>query len=267
MLLNKHNKIVTSPNLSSQSNIKDIWKIYKKPKNTCLINQINNDYNTISGNRSIRSNNINNNKKEITEYNSGNKSNRNTKIIQLRKKLINSTNLTERNSSSKFGDKSNEINSKPISSMQDLNIYKNKILSQNGSFSRLHNYDEEIIKYSIFRNNKNNQVINEFSLTVGKINSPSSNDNLKKYFVEKNDLNKNRKKNIAKNEGTNNNKKTIINVNQYYPSYFINAQNHNFKEKALRKPSNPAGPSPCEAPWRHFRERAAVRIPREPPGE
>ena len=231
MLLNKHNKIVTSPNLSSQSNIKDIWKIYKKPKNTCLINQINNDYNTISGNRSIRNNNINNNKKEITEYNSGNKSNRNTKIIQLRKKLINSTNLTERNSSSKFGDKSNEIKSKPISSMQDLNIYKNKILSQKGSFSRLHNYDEEIIKYSIFRNNKNNQVINEFSLTVGKINSPSSNDNLKKYFVEKNDLNKNRKKNLAKNEGTNNNKKTIINVNQYYPSYFINAQNHNFKEK------------------------------------
>ena len=74
-------------------------------------------------------------------------------------------------------------------------------------------------------------IINEFSLTVGKINSPSSNDNLKKYFVEKNDLNKNRKKNLTKNEGTNNNKKTIINVNQYYPSYFINDQNHNFKEK------------------------------------
>ena len=39
------------------------------------------------------------------------------------------------------------------------------------------------------------------------------------------------KKILGKKEGINNNKKTIINVNQYYPSYFINAQNQNFKEK------------------------------------
>ena len=38
----------------------------------------------------------------------------------------------------------------------------------------------------------------------------------------------NQKKNYKK---SNVGKKTIINVNQYYPSYFINAQNHNFKEK------------------------------------
>ena len=160
MLLNRHNKIITSPNLFSQSIINDIWKIYKKPKNTCLINQVNNDYNTISGNKIIRNNNINNNNKEIMEYISGNKSNRNPKIIQLRKKFINTTNLTEKNSLSKFVDKSKEMNTKSISSMQDLNTYNKIILSQNGSFSRLINYDDEIIKYSIFRNNRNNQVIN-----------------------------------------------------------------------------------------------------------
>ena len=231
MLLNKHNKIITSPNLSSQPNKNNILKIYTKPKNTCLINNFNNDYNTISGNRIITKNNINNNKKEIMEYNSGNQSNRNQKIIQLRKKFINSTNLTKRNSLSKFVDQSNEINSNPISSMRDLNIYTNKILSQNGSLTRLHNLDDEIIKYSILRNNKNNQVINEFSLTVGKNEVFDTENNMKKNYVEKNDLNKNMKKILGKKEGINNGKKTIINVNQYYPSYFINAQNQNFKEK------------------------------------
>ena len=36
---------------------------------------------------------------------------------------------------------------------------------------------------------------------------------------------------VEKRDETINDKKTIINVNQYYPSYFINAHNQNFKEK------------------------------------
>ena len=54
--------------------------------------------------------------------------------------------------------------------------------------------NQEIIKYSILRNNRNNIISQAISMTLGK------NDNCKK---------------------------TIINVNQYYPNYYINTNNIN----------------------------------------
>ena len=91
-------------------------------------------------------------------------------------------------------------------------------------------YNEDIIKYSIMRNNLNNQVINEFSLTVGDSNNQDKKAEIKNEINNKKRININKKKINNKKEGIND-KKTIINVNQYYPSYFINAQNQNFKEK------------------------------------
>ena len=71
------------------------------------------------------------------------------------------------------------------------------------------------MNYSIKRNNKNNQVKNEVSIFIG-----DNNVKINKNFNEKNNRvnnrnNNNRMEQFAKN------KKTIINVNQYYSSYFI----------------------------------------------
>ena len=88
-----------------------------------------------------------------------------------------------------------------------------------------------MIRYSILRNNLNNQVINEFSITVGNKTERIMENNFNNDSGKKNDLSTNEKKVMGKRNETINDKKTIINVNQYYPSYFINAQNQNFKEK------------------------------------
>jgi len=231
ILYNKHNKLSTSPNLSSQDNISNYWKVYKKPKNTCLINQFSNDYNTISGKKNIIKKNLINNKNKIMEYNSGNKSSKNSKIIALRKRFINNTNLTQKNSISRFYDKSNKLNNNLKGSKRELNIDMNNIYSNMKNSSGLDNYNDEIIRYSIMRNNLNNQVINEFSLTVCDKTNQDIENNFKNEMGKKNDLDINKEKGINKKEGTNTDKKTIINVNQFYPSYFINAQNQNYKEK------------------------------------
>ena len=232
MIFNKHNKLSTSPNLFSQErNSKKTWKIYKKPKNTCLINQFNNDNSPNSNNKNISKKNINNYKKEIPEFNSGYKSNKNSQIIALRKRFINSTNLTVRNSISKFEQKPTELDSNnQRNSMQKLNINLDKIYLNMKNSKTIDDYNEDIIKYSILRNNLNNQVINEFSLTVGDNNNQDKKSEIKNDTNNKKRININKKKLNNKKEGTND-KKTIINVNQYYPSYFINAQNQNFKEK------------------------------------
>ena len=232
MLFNNHNKTGTSPNLFSEDNTNNLWKIYKKPKNTCLVNQFSNDYNTIGGKKNYIKKKINILKSDLSEINSGNKSNKNSQIIHLRKRFINSSNLTGRNSISKFENKSNEaINKHQRSSMQELNINMEKIYSNIKNSPRIEEYNEKIIKFSILRNNLNNKVINEFSITVGDKNNEDNENDMKNNIKGKNKININNKKNIIRKEGTNNDKKTIINVNQYYPSYFINAQNQNFKEK------------------------------------
>ena len=232
MIFNNHNKTGTSPNLFSEDKINNLWKIYKKPKNTCLVNQFSNDYNTIAGKKNYIKKKINILKSDLSDINSGNKSNKNSQIIHLRKRFINSSNLTGRNSISKFENKSNEaINKHQRSSMQELDINMEKIYSNIKSSPIIEGYNENIIRFSILRNNLNNKVINEFSITVGDKNNEDNENDMKNDIREKNKININNKKNLIRKEGTNNDKKTIINVNQYYPSYFINAHNQNFKEK------------------------------------
>ena len=101
--------------------------------------------------------------------------------------------------------KNNFINNK---SNELTNI---KIPIDNNYKSKIKNYKEEMLKYSILRNNQNNQIINEFSIILGE---------------EKDKKNVQNGKNLIKNklEECNKsleNKRTIINVNQFYPSYYI----------------------------------------------
>ncbi len=101
--------------------------------------------------------------------------------------------------------KNNFINNK---SHELTNI---KIPIDNNYKSKIKNYKEEMLKYSILRNNQNNQIINEFSVILGE---------------EKDKKNVQNGKNLIKNklEECNKsleNKRTIINVNQFYPSYYI----------------------------------------------
>ena len=226
---NKHNKQYTDANFEFQDNSNNLFKIYRKPKNTCLINQFNTENIKISRKKNCIKNNINNNIREIMEYNSGNKSNKHSQIIALRKKFINGSNLTQKNSISKFYDRIQDLKSNQKNSLQRLNM--NNFDSELIRSPKNDNYDNEMIRYSILRNNLNNQVINEFSITVGNKTERILENNFKNDSERKNDLNVNEKKVMGKRNETINDKKTIINVNQYYPSYFINAQNQNFKEK------------------------------------
>ena len=90
-----------------------------------------------------------------------------------------------------------------------LNQLSTKIHKSNNYNSKIQNFKEEILKYSILRNNQNNQIINEFSVVLGE-------------EKEKNKINNSNKEEIkgSKNKSIEN-KKTIINVNQFYPSYYI----------------------------------------------
>ncbi len=70
------------------------------------------------------------------------------------------------------------------------------------------------------RNNLNNQIIKEFSVVVGEGKNIKENNNTNEMCIVGQEINKSNQ-----NLSSNDSKKTIINVNQYYPSYFINANN------------------------------------------
>ena len=215
---------MTSPKLvSKDNNNSSIHKIYKKPRNTCLYSQYNNVNYTTNGNKIIIKKNINY-KNALSELNPGNKSHRNSQIIQLRKKYSNCYNLTMRNSISNLKNYIDTNSNDQFGSMHDLNINQEKIRTNLKLSPKI---DENIIKYSILRNNLHNQIINEFSLTFRDNNKEKDINNIDNK--EKIDINT-KKINVKKIEG-NNDKKTIINFNQYYPSYFINPRNLDIKEK------------------------------------
>ena len=73
-----------------------------------------------------------------------------------------------------------------------------------------------MLKYSILRNNQNNKVINEFSIVLGEEKDKSENEN--KTVENKTAINKSTDNSPNK---LGDNKRTIINVNQFYPSYYI----------------------------------------------
>ena len=110
----------------------------------------------------------------------------------------------------------NKINNNKIKSNNYINNtkYNNNFTMAHPRKSLIELFKNNILNYSINRNNKNNQVKNEVSIFIG--------DNKKKNYKtinEKRNLLNNKNNNKINNLGKN--KKTIINVNQYYSSYFI----------------------------------------------
>ena len=110
---------------------------------------------------------------------------------------------------------------------------KTKITSDKGKSINVPNFKKNMIKYSILRNNENNQISSEISIYISKQKNNSQN-HLNVYDSE---YIKNKKakfsfiNNNNKLKPINVNKKTIINVNQFYPSYFINSNENFFKNK------------------------------------
>ena len=252
-------------NINSKTN--SYWKIHKKPKNSCLLNNCNNDTNKKEDNY--------NGKYHITlgdsyeKYIKGNtqilifNKNQPNKMQDLNnlRERINQFNLTDNNSKSvisesSYTDRKNYSNSinddlnikktkfkftnKKVDDI-NVNININKIYhNENRNFiksfnnannvkyqsnessamkmsdfnnykSKIQNYKEEILKYSILRNNQNNQIINEFSVVLGEEKD--------KKIEQNNDDVTNSK--IKESNKSLENKRTIINVNQFYPSYYI----------------------------------------------
>ena len=103
--------------------------------------------------------------------------------------------------------KNNFIKKNPIKKRSSIKIDSNNCYSFEVNSSM--NVPSEIIKYNILRNNQNNQVSQVISETLGK------KENYRNY-------NENYR---SEHNLDNNYKKTIINVNQYYPSYYINTNN------------------------------------------
>ena len=99
-------------------------------------------------------------------------------------------------------------------------INKNKIYNFDSldMKSLINMSNSDLIKFSIMRNNQNNEVSQAISVTLGN-----------------NDKNRSKDENNKKNY-----KKTIISVNQYYPSYYINTSNLNKIDLEHKKNINSA---------------------------
>jgi len=235
---NRHKKIKISQNTSYNMNKKNsYWKIYKKPKNSCLLNNFkidpsnNDNLNSIpkkkNNNRgnsqfiAFKKNKLNNfikdedNSLSITNENLTERKNyffinENLNIEQTKKELNSSKNLNVNkiyDNSSKLYKKNqnNSYRNKSSKIRELLNEDNINNINNNGKY-------EDIIKLSILRNNMNNQISKEFSVVVGDSN---------KKLIEVNNVDSKSKNNKDSNLLSNDNKRTIINVNQFYPSYFI----------------------------------------------
>jgi hypothetical protein len=116
-----------------------------------------------------------------------------------------------------------------------INKRKAKISFTRENSLDISNFKKDIVKYSILRNNKNNQVSSEVSLFIGKNNNINGNS-IESYLDLYND--EYFKKKIGKYSFNNKlrainvNRRTIINVNQFYPSYFINNNENLNKNKS-----------------------------------
>ena len=109
-----------------------------------------------------------------------------------------------------------KINSNKIKNNNYINNtkYNNNSTLTHPRKSLIELFKNNILNYSINRNNRNNQVKNEVSIFIGD----NKNKNNKTINVKRNLLN-NKNNNKINNLGKN--KKTISNVNQYYSSYYI----------------------------------------------
>ena len=147
----------------------------------------------------------------------------NLDIKTMKNKTIEPTNKVK---NKKFNSKFilNKINSNKIKNNNYIKNNKDNNTNNNYLFSLtkssknlLEKFKNNILNYSINRNNRINQVKNEVSLFIG-----DNNKKFKKIINEKKSLvNSINNNNNNKINQLNKNKKTIINVNQYYSSYFI----------------------------------------------
>jgi len=152
------------------------------------------------------------------KYIYNNKTTKNSEKIKRQYNTINNSSILEYN---------NKFRTNP-----KINKKKAKISFTRENSLDISNFKKDIVKYSILRNNKNNQVSSEVSLFIGKnsnINGNSIESNLDLYTEEyfKKKIGKYSFNNQLKS--INVNRRTIINVNQFYPSYFIN-NNENFNK-------------------------------------
>ena len=187
----------------------------------------------ININKSItktKSNLNNNNNMKQKEQKEQKEKHKIRKIIQLsnldiktmKNKTIEPTNKVK---NKKFNSKFilNKINSNKIKNNNYIKNNKDNNTNNNYLFSLtkssknlLEKFKNNILNYSINRNNRINQVKNEVSLFIG-----DNNKKFKKIINEKKSLVNSINNNNNKINQLNKNKKTIINVNQYYSSYFI----------------------------------------------
>ena len=146
----------------------------------------------------------------------------NLDIKTMKNKTIEPTNKVK---NKKFNSKFilNKINSNKIKNNNYIKNNKDNNTNNNYLFSLtkssknlLEKFKNNILNYSINRNNRINQVKNEVSLFIG-----DNNKKFKKIINEKKSLVNSINNNNNKINQLNKNKKTIINVNQYYSSYFI----------------------------------------------
>ena len=233
---NRHKKIKISQNTSYNMNKKNsYWKIYKKPKNSCLLNNFKIDQNN-NGNLSSIQSRINHNNRGNSQFITFKKNKLNNFIKDEDNSLsITNENLTERknyffnNENLNIKQEKQELNSSKNINVNKIYDNSCKLYKKNQNYSyrnksskirelltedNINNNDnyDDIIKLSILRNNRNNQISKEFSVIVGDSD---------KKIIEVNNIISKSKNNKDNNLLSNDNKRTIINVNQFYPSYFI----------------------------------------------
>ena len=238
--INNKKKIVTKSNINED--IKKKKNLTNKENNNNYLNnnkihkdrkgnlEKNNNYmnqNNFSSTLTNFSNQvlINKYEKNINIKNNKVFENKNKNIIPIIKKnVINKINNNKtKNIRIIHNNTKNKVKNIDIKKTDNINIKKNSnkkiLIKYNNNYNSnsfiiapsINMINEEIIKYSILRNNQNNIVSQTISMTLGKNdnNNKISNKNYNQYY--KND----------------NCKKTIINVNQYYPNYYINTNNLN----------------------------------------
>ena len=112
---------------------------------------------------------------------------------------------------------------------------KEKITFTRENSLNIPKFKKTIAKYSSLRN-QNNQICKEISIYIDKQNN-NKEINIQKYNALEYIKNKKGQCIIKNNKlnAINVNKKTIINVNQFYPSYFINNNENNLKNKYNKK--------------------------------
>ena len=240
-VMNKENKNSSISEYSNSNNsliVKDKIKFHKYFSH--ILSKIDLNKNII--NKKI---NINNKKKSNKQKSINNSSNINSSCQEEKNIFAYSTNsfnprikYNNKDLKNKIKVKEYNTNNKSIHLVSNnkfhsnkINKKKEKISFENGKTINIPNFKKNIVKYSILRNNENNQISNEISIYIGKQKN-NSQCNLDIYNSEyiKNEKEKYSLKN-KQFKTINVNKKTIINVNQFYPSYFINNNENIVKNK------------------------------------